>query len=77
MASNNFAVSPKDSSEVIFETIQNNISCRYFQIVAFVVSVISLFHNSVKLIPGNNSTITSLSLKISTFSYNISKNLFG
>ena len=78
ISSNNLAVSP--NSEVLrTEPItENNINCKYFHIVSFVLSLILSIHNCLKTIPGKNSVLTSeSSLNMSTFLYNISKKRSG
>ena len=55
MASNSFALSPKVSPSEILDTIVKSTSCKYFQIVSRVLSLIFSFHKALNLIPGKNS----------------------
>ena len=76
--SNNLAVSPNADWSFTQPIIDNKINCKYFQMVSFVLSLISQFHKYLKLTPGKNSVfITESSLKISTFWYRISKKRSG
>ena len=74
ISSNNFAVSPNDEEFSVSGIIENNISCKYFQKIFFVFSLIFCLYKTEKSIPGSNSIV---SLKISSFLYKKSKNLGG
>ena len=74
IASNNFAVSPKDSLVESLPATVNKSNCRYFHMQSLVLSEISSFHKILKSIPGKNSKLCSSLVNISVFSYKISKN---
>ena len=78
IASNNFAVSPKSELLCTVPITENKISCKYFQMVSLVLSLISRFQSCLNTIPGKNSVLCSESSKKSSgFLYKISKKRSG